>query len=190
MLKTISQYVVAAWVRNNVVPVDDAPVYSYGLELLLSTVINLVIMICISFISGKPFIILPYILSFIPLRIFAGGYHSKSHINCIIFNAVLFIISIVLLSLVPTHSAVTLCAFINFISLILIIAFSPVEAKNKPLTDYEVIQHRKYSIYISIFIMVISVILYELCIIDSHLYIMACYGEINAVFLMILGKLK
>ena len=98
------------------VSVDDAPVYRYGLELLLSTVLNFAIMIFVSFVSGKLFLIIPYILALIPLKIFAGGYHSKININCIIFNAVLFIISIVLLSLFPTHSAVTLCTFIYFIS--------------------------------------------------------------------------
>lgn len=188
MLKKFSQYTVAVWVRNNVISVEDAQVYRYGLELLLSTVINLVLMICISLVSGKPFIIIPYIFSFIPLRIFAGGYHSKNHIDCIVFNTVLFIISIVLLSLVPTHSVFSLCTFLNFLSLILIIVFSPVEAKNKPLSEYEAKKYRKISIYISVFIFIISLILYQLHVIDSHMYVMACFGELNAVFLMTLGR--
>lgn len=189
MLKNFSQYAVALWVRNNVISKDDAPVCCYGLELLLSTVINFAIMICISFISGKPFIIIPYILAFIPLRIFAGGYHSKSHVNCIIFNTVLFIIS-VLLSFVSSHNAVTLCTFLNFISLLLIISFSPVEAKNKPLSEDEAKKYRKSSIYISALIFVISFILYKTNTVSHIAYSMVSYGEINAVFLMILGKFK
>lgn len=188
MLKSFSQYAVSLWVKNSVIPAEDAPIYSYGLELLLSTVINIIVMICISLIVGKPLIMVPYILAFIPLRIFSGGYHSKTHVNCIIFNATLYIVAINSIYIVLLHNVTIICTFLNFISLFLVIAFSPVAAKNKPLTHYEVIQYRKYSIYISIFIMVISLILYRLCIIDSHLYIMACFGELNAVFLMTLGR--
>ncbi len=187
MLKKFSKYAVTAWIRNNVVSENDAPVYCYGLELLLSSVINLLIMICISCIYGKPFILVPYILTFIPLGIYVGGYHAKSHVNCIVFNAALYMVAIGFLLVVSAHNATTICTFFNLISLLLIIFFSPAEAKNKPLSEGEAKKYRKISIFISVFIFIIGLILYQLCEINSRLYAMACYGELNTVLLMILG---
>lgn len=188
MLKRLSQRLVSLWVRNEVILSEDASIYCYGLELLLSSAINLLIMIGLSLTFGKPLIFIPYILSFIPLRIYAGGYHAKNHVSCMLFNAALFSASLILITIVPAHNMALVCTVLNFISLIFIMALSPVPAKNKPLSEEEAVKYRRASIYLSVAILFLSFVLFRTSFISLAWYCMISYGELNSVFLMIVGK--
>ena len=93
MIRSIAIALAKHWAANGVIGESDKETYQYGLELLISTFINLVIMIWISIAFGHPLIIVPYLLAFIPFRLFAGGYHARNHLFCILFNAISYFVS-------------------------------------------------------------------------------------------------
>lgn len=51
-------------------------IYACGLELLYSSLAGVVALIIISAILGKPFLWIPYLAGFVPLRLSGGGYHQ------------------------------------------------------------------------------------------------------------------
>ena len=62
----------------------DIQVIIYGIELLLSSFVNLIL---VMIVGGYFFGILPtlvFILFFCPIRQFSGGFHAKSYMTCTI----------------------------------------------------------------------------------------------------------
>ena len=70
----------------------DIQVIIYGIELLLSSFVNLIL---VMIVGGYFFGILPtlvFILFFCPIRQFSGGFHAKSYMTCTIGFLVLYFV--------------------------------------------------------------------------------------------------
>ena len=62
---------------------DCYEVILYGLEIAISTFVNMILVVTLAFVLHIPLETLVYCLFFMPLRIFAGGAHAKSQGRCI-----------------------------------------------------------------------------------------------------------
>lgn len=80
----------------------EKDIYLYGIETLVSLVVNCTILfiLALSFHLEKEF--LCYLLFFIPLRTYGGGIHAKNHIQCILLFTLLLFFSI--MAAVPVSS--------------------------------------------------------------------------------------
>lgn len=70
-------------------------IFAYGLELLYSSLAGVLALIIISAVGKKPFLWVPYLAGFVPLRLSGGGYHAKTHFHCVFEFSLLY--SLVLL---------------------------------------------------------------------------------------------
>ena len=144
-------------------PTEMKDAYQYGIEIMVSTVFNIVLVLVCSLVLGDVLAGLIYLFVFIFLRSFTGGYHATTYLRCNITMMVTFIITFVLYRLISYFEfPLFVCEAIALVNLIPIIIFSPVPNKNKPLTD----EHRKRSYKLSILIAsvlsLIGLILYTL----------------------------
>ena len=55
----------------------------YGLEIAISTLVNMVLVVTLALLLKIPMETLIFCMFFMPLRLFAGGAHAKSHGACI-----------------------------------------------------------------------------------------------------------
>ena len=44
------------------------------------------------YVIGYPIAFIPYIAVYTPLRLTAGGYHARSHLKCILYTQITFIV--------------------------------------------------------------------------------------------------
>lgn len=108
--------------------------YIYGIELffssMLSTVLILIIGVCINSLIES----IVFIVSFSALRIYTGGYHSKSFLMCNISTLIIYIINILVYKLLFEYIIELYISIPIFvITFVLILFFSPVENENNPL---------------------------------------------------------
>ena len=82
--------------NQGVIASKTIPIYAYGLELLYSSLAGVVALIIISAILGKPFLWIPYLAGFVPLRLSGGGYHAKTHFHCIFTFSLLYSLVLVI----------------------------------------------------------------------------------------------
>lgn len=150
MIHNISRSLAKRWAVHGVIKESDIEIYQYGLELIISTGINILIMIGISSAFGRLFLVLPYLLGFIPFRLFAGGYHARNHLFCILFNAITYFVSCLIALHVEESTGILACVIEASVSLALVFLFSPVPAKNKPLTQEEKKRNRMISLIIAL----------------------------------------
>lgn len=134
--------------NQGVIASKTIPIYAYGLELLYSSLAGVVALIIISAILGKPFLWIPYLAGFVPLRLSGGGYHAKTHFHCIFTFSLLYslVLVIEIMCTVPMKAWLFPC----LTNLIIILLFSPVEAPNKPLKENQCRKNRCNSLILGL----------------------------------------
>ena len=118
--------------RQGHIPRDKNSIYQYGFELFISAICSILLVLVIGVAFGHPEYTLIYLIGFIPIRVCAGGYHGRTHLECYMVFATAFTICIILSSALASVQAfpVITCSFLP----LLMASLAPVAAKNKPPT--------------------------------------------------------
>lgn len=188
MIRSVAVALAKHWSVSGVINELDEETYQYGLELLISTLINLFIMIGISTAFGHPLILIPYLLAFIPFRLFAGGYHAKSHLTCILFNAITYFASCLISLNIEKTFAIFASVIVCSISLALIYLFAPLPANSKPLTQDKKTQNRNISLSIAQGFMVLCILLNYVHLLGTRSCNMLFCGQMVSVVLLATEK--
>ena len=138
MIKKAAAGYVGWLCANGIVAPEKNKIYAYGMELVLSGLVNVLSVLLISILIFHPADGLLFLVAFIPLRTTAGGYHANSHLSC----NIVFLSTFVALK----YGSVILYLAIAVISLVTLLILSPSEAKNKPLTPEQRRRNRRRSL--------------------------------------------
>lgn len=185
MIERFSVALSQAWVEAGIVDSGDESLYRYGLELLLSTAINIVLIAIISVAFGHPWAFLPYLISFMPLRSFAGGYHARTHWLCILVSAGLYTISLLFVVLMNLGENVVGCIVVGVAVVITTWVLAPVSSENKPLSAFERRRSRRISRGIAASLLAMDVI-FAMARATAYLAVrMFVCGEVIAMVLLI-----
>lgn len=132
--------------EHSIIEAKSIHIYAYGLELLFSSLAGVIALIVISAVCEKPSLWIPYMAGFVPLRIFGGGYHARTHFCCVFIFSLLysFILLIGNLCAIPAKIWLIVC----FINLLINLLFSPVVASNKPLKERQRRMNRRNSLFL------------------------------------------
>ena len=134
--------------ERSIIETGKVRIYAYGLELLYSSLAGVAALLIISAICGKPFLWIPYLAGFVPLRLSGGGEHAKTHFRCIFTFS--FLYSLVLFTERLYPIPVKACLIACSINLVIILLFSPVAAPNKPLKESSRRTNRRNSLLLGL----------------------------------------
>jgi accessory gene regulator B len=137
---------------------DDREIYEFGIQHIFITILNLITVLIIGFLLRSTKEALVFIVAFIPLRIFAGGFHFSTPTRCYIFSSC-FVAAVLLAMRYYSISLLIYCLLYCMASIIILV-FSPVEDKNKPLDQLEKRVYRKRTIIVFAVENLIMMILY------------------------------
>lgn len=134
--------------ERSIIEAGKARVYAYGLELLYSSLAGVAVLIVASAIWGEPFLWIPYLAGFAPLRLSGGGYHATTHFRCIFTFALLYSLVLLMERLypIPVKAWLIACS----VNLAIILLCSPVAAPNKPLTESKRRTNRRNSLLLGL----------------------------------------
>lgn len=121
--------------QRRVYPEAHIPEYSYGFQLLLSTVINAACVIAVSLVLQVFRHTLFFILAFASLRATLGGYHAKSHRSCILLVNIVYAPLALLMTKLPDGALAPYSLLCAIFTSLVVWMHSPVEARNKPLQE-------------------------------------------------------
>lgn len=146
MLSRVSKQIALQFAVRRIINEEDIEVYEYGINILLTGIVNMVSIIIIGILCGKVIECICFMIMFIPLRQYVGCYHSATPKRC--FTCTLMMILIVLSAMENIPWNVYIIWGLLIICGTVIYSLSPVEAKNKPLNDMEKCIYRRKSIII------------------------------------------
>ena len=166
---------------------DTQAFYRYGIELCISSILNIVLVLLIGIILNCILESIVFLIVFIFLRSFMGGYHASTYFRC----NLLMCTSFVLLFLIYDNITLVnnMLFFVISITYIIVITllFCPVENPNKPIPKEKQSKLKLLSIILGIMFYILAVVL-----INNNIKfgIMIVLTETLISTLVIIAKLK
>lgn len=164
---------------------EDKEVCVYGMNLILSTVINFLIILSIGILLSKFYETIIFMLIYSSIRSQAGGYHAKSKETCLIFFVLGFIVMLASIEYIriPLYSIGGLLLLSN----IVVVGLAPVEPVGISIGP---ITRRKMRRKACFFSLLFSIFGYVLLYLGISWAIYIAMGIISISIILILGKIN
>ena len=186
MFEKTSEKITNAIAQNGTIKAEDKELYKYGIQQGMMILLNL----CTTLIIGAVFEMvwqsILFTVAYIPIRSYAGGYHSKTPQRCYIFS-ILMIIA-VLWGMKYFNNTYFICIALLVFASIIILLLSPVEDKNKPLDKLEKRIYKKRTLII----LGIEILIILLFLVIDILSISFCMviALFSLSIMLVLGRIK
>ena len=173
-------------IQKRIVQKEDAELYQYGIENGIVVAGNLLASGIFGIVTGRPGLVLVFLLFYASLRSYSGGSHCKSRIGCFLISMAILSIPVYTHEFVMNNVPATVILMIGIAAVVVILILSPVESINKPLDDEEKKYYARVTHCIVALQVCVLIILFCLGVKD---YFYAGYSSIVlvAVF-MVMGK--
>ena len=191
MIKKLTNHILSYLISSNAIDDNEETkdYYRYGIEITISSLINILLIIIIGIVSGNALESIVFLVFFITHR-YAGGFHAKTYFLCNLSFAVSFIILLIVYKFTNQYVTSYIVFLIIIFSCIIFFSECPVENKNKVITEEKKKIHKVISVILcflygitgAILIMFsykIGVILLYTLILISFLVIIATFQELE-----------
>lgn len=173
-------------VYKGIVQKEDADLYQYGIENGITIAGNLIASVIFGIVTGRPGLVLVFLLFYASLRSYSGGSHCKSRIGCFLISMAILFIPVYTYEPVMENVPNAVILLIGVLAVVIIIALAPVESINKPLDEEE----RKYYARVThcIAALQVCVLIILFCLgVKDYFYVGYSSIVLVAVF-MVMGK--
>lgn len=186
MFHSISERLIDYAVKNNYLDKEQRDEYIYGVEISLSVLSSYISILIIGLLTGMIWQAAVFLVLYVAVRRFAGGFHFQSQIVCYLSTCLM---SFLLLMIIKySGNDFIQYSIIMAVSTVLLLILSPVPAVEKPIDDKERVV---YGIISRIIISAAAVIYCILCFLQNIYTAKIIAVTICAVaVLSIFGKIK
>ena len=188
-MKNISGGIADVLFTQGVIQSDDIDKCKYGIDLFISSFLKIFSILIIAVFGGNFIETVLLFVFFIPLRIYAGGYHADTKMKCYLISLMMYGFSYVIASISPCkiYSVIDVCGTV--FSLIVVLIKAPIIHDNKRVNDIERKNYRKISIEIclleTMIILLLTILIPEKIIVT---YLMI--GQVSVALSMLAAMLK
>lgn len=158
MFEYLAENITFLLIKHKILNIKNREVYTYAIEVILLNSILLAVLLGIS-IAGKCFIFfVGYLLFFVPIRKFAGGYHAKHSETCFGVSIGLYIVATIIFNQFPNLYKNTFTIVLFMFAIVILLIWSPLKNPNHPMADYQYKRNRKIVYGIIVIDLVVFVI--------------------------------
>ena len=144
----IAGSIAALLTANGIIQDIDTDKCRYGLEIFISSILELTSILLISIFMNNFLETLLFFTAFIPLRIYAGGYHADTHLRCYMVSLGVYVLFTILMRTIPIYQYEIIVYIDISISSLIVLFLSPIKHNNKTLTPQKTKTYKKISIVI------------------------------------------
>ena len=155
MIYKTAVYLSNVLIKNRVAEEQLRELYIYGIELLCSSIICIIIVSIIGFSFGKSIQAWLFFLEFIALRQVTGDYHANTYLKCNLSFLAVIIGVLLFAEFCAIDSIIYL--IIGYFNIAVLLICSPIEHDNKPLKSKKKYLYRWISIIISTIVYFLAV---------------------------------
>ena len=147
-MKNISNGIADMLWTQGIIQEDDIDKCKYGIDLFISSFLEIISILAIATFLGNFIETVLLFVFFVPLRIYAGGYHADTKLKCYFISLVMYGFSYTLANITPSGMFVLINVIGTLFSLIMVLIMAPIIHINKNVNDIERRNYRKISIEI------------------------------------------
>ena len=149
-MKNISGTIADALRAQGIIQKDEVAVCKYGIDIFISSFLEIASILLIAAVLGNFVETVLLFLAFIPLRVYAGGYHADTKLKCYLISLMMYGIAYGIATVLPCETYL-LNVFGTIFSLITVLIKAPIIHRNKTVNAVERKRYRKISIEICLF---------------------------------------
>lgn len=112
---------------------DKCEIVNYGIYVLLSTIVKMLILLVVSYFLGIFVYCIAAMASIAVLRTFFGGVHSKTFLGCLFANSALVLLDVYASILSPVKNYFYINTAIYILCFITVVLYVPADHENKPV---------------------------------------------------------
>ena len=163
---------------------QDIKIYKYGYLLLYELFLNIVIALVIGLVTNRLGELLIFLLLYVPLRSFCGGWHADKLWKCTIYSNSMLILLCITISYEKIFFRPIIMVLIFIIGIIFVGICAPVETQAKPISSKEKKVYKKRIILIQ-FIHCIGICLLLLFGKNKYIYVITYAYVMQSVLLIV-----
>jgi accessory gene regulator B len=190
MLQRYSEQLTEFLMIKGIIQSENREIYEYGFVALLSTVINIIIVLTIGITAGIFLETIIFMFMFGILRVYCGGYHAESHITCVLVFIGIYGLAMTVVKFLPEEACGIFSVLAGVISFVFILFLAPIEHKNKPFIGDEYSKFRTISRIIAALelmaIFLITVLFSE----TIKVAVLISLAMLGVTFILILAKVE
>lgn len=186
MIQRVCLKLCDCFIDTGIITSEMKDLYCYGMHQGVVLFFNLLTALFIGVLLDSVMEVILYLTAYIPLRIYAGGYHAETPGRCYIFSVIL--ITAILLAIRFFAISDVVCCIGMILSFAVIFIIAPMEDKNKPFTTKEQIFFKKQIRYLLFIETIFFIIACFISCTTLSTYIFAAF--ITMAFMLILGHIK
>lgn len=167
---------------------DDEDVqdfYRYGIEIGISSILNIVLVLLLGLIINRVLESIVFLVLFIFIRSFTGGYHADTYFRCNLLMCVTFVITVWVNHMTVNRIPVTILIGLILLTEMIIFVLGPIENKNKPIDDSKKVILKLMGVIVSLMINCVGLLF-----IDSYIGTMIIYTTFLIATLMVAAIIK
>ncbi len=157
---------------------EKCEVVNYGIYVLLSTIVKMIILLVISYFLGVFVYCVAAMASIAVLRSFFGGVHSKTFLGCLIANSTLVLLDVYISILSPGQNSFYINTAIYIFCFITVVLYVPADHENKPVVGKK--QRARYKLT-SLTILIIHFLISSFFLKQPYSNIMAISALISSI---------
>lgn len=188
-MKNISSGIADMLWTQGIIQEDDIDKCKYGIDLFISSFLEIISILVIAAILGNFIETVLLFVFFIPLRIYAGGYHADTKLKCYFISLVMYGFSYTLANITPSGMFVLINVIGTLFSLIIVLIKAPIIHINKNVNDIERRNYRKISIEICL-IETTIILLLNMAIPKNIIVTYLTVGQVSVAISMLAAILK
>ena len=162
MIHLISENLTKFIYNNIQIENDMRDVYKYGIEVTISSTLNIILIILASTIILDITFGIIFLIVFVLLRSFSGGYHANTYFKCNLVFVITFLsvygVNEIIINFLDLQNIFALLGTVGLLSLIIVVVFSPVKNKHKLITANQAKKCRIKAVIVYFFLSVIALI--------------------------------
>lgn len=165
---------------------DENELYIFGVNQFLNMLLNILTALFIGILFGETLRIILFMLAYVPLRSYAGGWHSRTPLRCYIFSVIMLIV--VSIGMKYLSVAEWIYYVILAVATLIVFVLSPVEDRNKPLDEIEYKVFKKRTMLITAAELTVALLLKLLTL--DNLFVAVIYSFFVLSLMLVSGKVK
>lgn len=124
-------------IKSNVIENTDTEreYYQYGIEITVSSLLNIILIISIGALTFSIFESIIFLVCFVLIRQFTGGYHANTYFKCNLTFCISFIAVLVLYYTTEVYLSTYISILITFVCVSVFLVKCPIEHINKPIPN-------------------------------------------------------
>ena len=189
MYAKLAKKLTDSFVKKGSVKEEEADIYVYGFQLILSSASYALIFIIISILTNVLLASAVFFAGFYVIRTFCGGFHASTYLRCHVLFAANHLAFIALLYLIPSDMIKVVSSILYALCIISILLFAPVDHKNKRFIKNEYRRFRKKSvIYGFVLVLVLLLVIFDI-LPAGKLLLSHSIGTLSATVSLIAAKI-